>query len=784
MRGLWVVLLCACVESNAVPCGGGVECPSGKVCASVRIYDVPTNFCVDESQVGCTASERCGDTSTCHDGVCFPDECGNRLVDIGETCDDGNNAAGDDCSADCTSNETCGNGVVDAINNETCDSGVPGLSNDGCSSTCTQETLSWIDVTPQPISGRTGHAMAFDFNRNDTIAFGGASTSFLDETWAWNGLSWKRLLPGRSPPPRAYAGMANDGNRQRVVLFGGFAATAIYGDTWEWDGITWTEKTPATSPPPRYHAKVVFDRARNQIVMYGGVDQINRLNETWTYDGTTWTQHTTPTDIPLAMPLHGSMTYDATRDLVVLYGQSETWEWNGTAWTKSTVTPAASPDFDAFAYDDVNNQLVGFVNNSTFKWNGVAAAWTQHSNANPAYRSDTTMSFDVDQQHIVLFGGEDGAGVRSDSWVFTGDWEQRTAPSISPVARTGHKMVYDSHNGQIVLFGGRTPQNLLLSDTWVWSDGSWSSAALGLTPPPARTEFSMAYDSKRGRTVIFSGQGASTLDDTYEWNGLVWQNVTPTVRPPARMKGAMAFDAARNETILFGGFDTQARDDTWAWNGTTWTEKHPTTKPAARTAAAMAYDELRERIVLFGGGSMGPVAVTTWEWDGTNWTPLMPATSPPPLTDAVMTYDPDRQRIVLFSGRAGAALTEDIWEWDGTTWSQRTAVGSSGPRSTLAYHAVEHRMLSFSSRGYLVNTPNDTWALESRDLVATPELCILGDVDDDGDTLMGCADPDCWSRCAPTCVPGATCDPLVPHCGDTVCSMLENRYLCPGDCPL
>jgi len=62
--------------------------------------------------------------------------CGDGFLDPGETCDDGNNAAGDGCSATCTS-ELCGNNRIDQ--NEQCDDGNR-VAGDGCSATCTSET--------------------------------------------------------------------------------------------------------------------------------------------------------------------------------------------------------------------------------------------------------------------------------------------------------------------------------------------------------------------------------------------------------------------------------------------------------------------------------------------------------------------------------------------------------------------------------------------------------------------------------------------------------------------
>ena len=61
--------------------------------------------------------------------------CGNGVLDPGEVCDDGNTVGGDSCSADCTSDETCGNGIVDLAAGELCDDGNT-LGGDNCSADC------------------------------------------------------------------------------------------------------------------------------------------------------------------------------------------------------------------------------------------------------------------------------------------------------------------------------------------------------------------------------------------------------------------------------------------------------------------------------------------------------------------------------------------------------------------------------------------------------------------------------------------------------------------------
>jgi cysteine-rich repeat protein len=65
--------------------------------------------------------------------------CGNGVVASGEVCDDGNIIDGDGCSADCKSNETCGNGILDnnVQGSEQCDHGqLNGMPGDTCDIQC------------------------------------------------------------------------------------------------------------------------------------------------------------------------------------------------------------------------------------------------------------------------------------------------------------------------------------------------------------------------------------------------------------------------------------------------------------------------------------------------------------------------------------------------------------------------------------------------------------------------------------------------------------------------
>lgn len=131
-------------------CGDGVVMPPSEVC------DDGNNVDGD----GCSAD-------------CASDEtCGNRIIDTaaGEVCDDGNTMDGDECSADCSISLACGNGMPDGV--EECDDGNlmngDGCEND-CSWTCTidadcadSDTCDGVETctNPSTLTSRCGAGLA------------------------------------------------------------------------------------------------------------------------------------------------------------------------------------------------------------------------------------------------------------------------------------------------------------------------------------------------------------------------------------------------------------------------------------------------------------------------------------------------------------------------------------------------------------------------------------------------------------------------------------------------
>ncbi|MGE3540534.1 MAG: kelch repeat-containing protein [Candidatus Tectimicrobiota bacterium] len=261
----------------------------------------------------------------------------------------------------------------------------------GAGGTLLNETWEWNNTrwtlknTLHKPSARVGHRMVYDSTRQVIVLFGGTSSTVtadsLGDTWEYDGIDWVLKSPPTSPAARNTFMIAYHG--QRVVLFGGLSASGqLLGDTWEYDGTGWNQKAPPTAPSARFGAAMIYDSLRQVTVLFGGRISSSSLilvNETWEYNGTTWLQRA-PVNRPSVRQLNGSMIYDSTRQIAVLFGGfngafiGDTWEYNGINWTSYAPSRAPSARFShAMAYDSLRQATVlfgGSTTTETWLWNG------------------------------------------------------------------------------------------------------------------------------------------------------------------------------------------------------------------------------------------------------------------------------------------------------------------------------------------------------------------------------------------------------------------------------
>src|SRR5262249_7077449 len=252
---------------------------------------------------------------------------------------------------------------------------------------------SWTQA-PSPPLGRTFSNIVYDDTLQELVMFGGLASEdgtspYLNDTWSFDGRTWRQLFPAASPPAREAASMAYDAATQTVVLFGG----SNLNDIWTFDGTTWTQQFPLVSPPIEGWASMAYDAATQTIVLFGGwLPPGSYSNQTWVWDGRAkaWTQKNVPISPPAR--LTAGMTYDAATASVVLFSGcggsncsqilNDTWTWNGSGWAQRF--PATSPPGSygtAFAYDEATYTAIAFGGvttnsctpnlNQTWSWDGT-----------------------------------------------------------------------------------------------------------------------------------------------------------------------------------------------------------------------------------------------------------------------------------------------------------------------------------------------------------------------------------------------------------------------------
>ncbi len=345
------------------------------------------------------------------------------------------------------------------------------------------------------------------------------------------------------------------------------------------------------------------------------------------------------------------------------------------------------------------------------------------------------MAFHPVQNGLVLFGGLQSTPTAplDQTWTFDGaNWTQLT-PVTTPPTRWGHRVVYDSRRARLVTFGGRSPTTTAnANDTWEWNGVDWQQVATANAPSP-RAFYSMAYDSRRGVTVLYGTMSGSTIgsaggDQTWEYDGVDWRLVTTATTPPGLEAPAMTYDTARGVVVMFGGWNGQVAIDyrtTWEYDGIDWTLRTTTNAPATGYRASCVYDEARGRTVLYGGYAGGMAQTTTWEYDGNDWTAVATGGSLR-ITEAYMGYDPIRRISVYFGGSGpGTNPINSTWIYAGTSSAIAAPFGRGCATSagTATLSPTTRPVLGTGYQLDLANAPsssfgvfvhglwNDTWGL-------------------------------------------------------------------------
>jgi hypothetical protein len=384
---------------------------------------------------------------------------------------------------------------------------------------------------------------------HDIVLFGGMGTLGLsNETWIFNGSSWKELHLSNSPQPREGATLIYDRSKREDILFGGKGTNGLLSDTWSWNGNNWQELYPKTSPSPRAYASGAY--ALLQSASYN--KEGNRYGQ----------KH---------HAIHGVILFGGKGNNGLL---SDTWSWNGDNWQELHPKTSPSPREQAsMAYSP------GRHGNS----HGA------NSSGNTGRDNNPSSDGQGNGHGVVLFGGKGTNGLLSDTWSWNGNNWQELYPKTSPSPRYGasmsfspglhgkatrnrdnsphpedhiqhhghHRTIGDGNGHGVVLFGGKG-NNGLLSDTWSWNGDNWQELS-PVTSPPALTSTASSFDPSKDEVVVATGSGASgATGDTWAFNGRNWKEIGRGAVAPSSPTSVLT---SAGDNAIYANFHAPASDN-------------------------------------------------------------------------------------------------------------------------------------------------------------------------------------------------------------------------------
>ena len=306
----------------------------------------------------------------------------------------------------------------------------------------------------------------------------------------------------------------------------------------------------------------------------------------------------------------------------------------------------------------------------------------------------------------------------------------------TPSPRMGSRMIYDSVNQRVLLFGGSYYDNryTLYNDIWSYdyTTNTWTEID---TPskPPGRFNTPLVYDSDTHKIIVFSGFGANEQNAdmySYDIESNRWTRLRPNPMPFARSDTSIVYDEKYNKVIILSGYvhynDTHPRD-TWAYDvpSNTWERMGPETTPKGQYGHYFVYDSIHERTLMLGGhwvddDSHG-YTDGLWQYDygSDTWTLLNENPTLPERYWHTMSYNTNNGEITVFSGSQGYGdHSDDTWIFstETDTWRQVNSENTPPSRgcSTAVYDPVNDITLIFGGMAdqfYM----DDLWVLDSSD---------------------------------------------------------------------
>lgn len=520
---------------------------------------------------------------------------------------------------------------------------------------------------------RRAAAFGWDPSRGVAVLFGGVTqylpttSTLLDDTWEYDGIDWRQILPTTRPPAQYAASLAYDPASRSMLLVRGTSLTT-YSDCYRFDGLDWTSVGPLV-PFLSHLVTLATDPARQRIV---ALADYAAANTTYEWDGAVWT---TAGAGPAPGGCNRTLYYDHALAAVVAQGGTlaDRHRWTGSAWT-----PLPSIQGPALGNQQIIDVPaaglllhVGGLGNSTV---GTAThvyragAWTQIDHSLGWFLPEL-ICHDPGRDVFVAFDRRARFGMAYNRTGFL-------RHDLPPLATRLEGLAYDPVRSRLVALGEAGAGNVRC---WEHDGQQWLAGPL----PPSGALGALAWHARMQRVVA---KGNPTL---LSYDGAAW---TPFGTPVPSQGNSLIYDAARDRLLI----PAAPQSGAWAvaeWDGSQWytitPAQSPTSRFSATTQQAFAYDPVRQRTVAFGGRNYGPPNPggpswvffnDLWEWDGATWSQRVLPNPPPGREGAALFHDPVANRLLVCSGNreehnGAIRVFGDVWGVDSAPGGSVQALG-------------------------------------------------------------------------------------------------------------
>lgn len=296
-------------------------------------------------------------------------------------------------------------------------------------------------------------------------------------------------------------------------------------------------------PAPRTHGPMYFDPTLGHVVLMGGNSCENKWNfgdmdlsdiwifnveeEIWEYRG----------ELEVLNPFNFGYDAESERVIFLTFDPIETWALDPLTGEAQNMQPDKQPpdtmlSFYLFgaplAYDSESDRLIlfggaeqpGVLYSDTWAYDYNSNTWTnmQPENA-PSERAFHSMVYDIESDRVILWGGSQEGGQDNAIWAY--DYNTNTWESLDNIGGPEHHwerfgMIYHPPSDRVYLYTGFSEESGFQEEfffepaTWAYdyNTNAWEEI-ITETNPGRRTMYSMAYDERADKVILFSGEPTS-----------------------------------------------------------------------------------------------------------------------------------------------------------------------------------------------------------------------------------------------------------------------------------